>query len=102
MFGPTVWWKESSEPVAVSGNAQAPALAWSEHRVRVRSRARNPLQHILMLDDLSLVVQPEDVNSRPVAVIRAQCWKQWRTTKSSPSSTRRNSTRLPGYSPRNR
>ena len=42
----------------------------SEHRVRIRRVTRNALQHIPVLDDLALVIQPEDIDPGPVAVVR--------------------------------
>jgi hypothetical protein len=36
------------------------------HRVAVRGFCRNDLQHVPVLDDLALVVEPEDVYPRPV------------------------------------
>ena len=44
--------------------------ASSEHRIRVRRLVRNPLQHVPVLDDFSVVVQSKDIDSRPLAIIR--------------------------------
>ena len=42
----------------------------SEHRIGVRGLARNPLQHIPVLDDPPVIVQADVVDARPVAIIR--------------------------------
>jgi len=39
-----------------------------EHRVGVCERGRNALKHIPMLNNLSAVIEPEDVDARPIGI----------------------------------
>src|SRR5438874_5083423 len=41
----------------------------SEHRVRVRSLFRNPLQHVPVLDDLAGLIESKDVDAGPVPIV---------------------------------
>jgi NAD(P)-dependent dehydrogenase (short-subunit alcohol dehydrogenase family) len=50
--------------------AQAIRLPSLEHGVAVRRALRHRLQHIPVFDDLSMFVQPEDVDARPVGATR--------------------------------
>src|SRR6185503_1652258 len=44
--------------------------SFSKHRVLVFRPCWNPLKHVPVLDDLSLLVESEDVDPRPVAIAR--------------------------------
>src|SRR5262249_45729916 len=41
-----------------------------EHRIRVRRRVRDALEHVPVLDDLAIIVEPEDIDAGPVAIAR--------------------------------
>src|SRR6185436_13885824 len=62
------FWLRPSPPMSAAKRTWTGRLLLSKHSVRVCGHIRNDLQHVPMLDDLSVVVQPKNIDARPDVV----------------------------------